>query len=100
MKKCFDCNGIMDENEGLDPNGFVYNHYVCRKCGEKVLDMKQLGEVAKKYREMKMYQTKISKWGLSLGLRIPKEVAKKYNLKDKKAVYLVPEKEFIKIIPA
>ncbi len=90
----------MNEKEGVDPNGFCYNYYMCEKCGEKVLDMKQLHEVAKKYREMKRYQTKISKWGLSLGLRIPKEVAKKYNLKDKKSVYLVPEKEFIKIVPA
>ncbi len=100
MKKCFDCNGIMNENEGLDPNGIKHKYYKCNKCGEEVLDMVQLRELAKKYIEIKKYQTKISKWGLSLGLRIPKEVAKKYNLKDKKAVYLVPEKEFIKIIPA
>ncbi len=99
MKRCFDCNGAMDEKDGVDPNGVRHKYYKCIKCGEEILDMKQLHEVAKKYRKMKKYQTKISKWGLSLGLRIPKEVAKKYNLKDKKEIYIVPEKGFIKIIP-
>lgn len=100
MKKCFDCKGIMAELEGIDPNGFKHKYYKCKKCGDEVLDMKQLHELAEKYRKMKRYNTKISKWGLSLGVRIPKELAKKYSLKDKEDVYLLPEKDGIRIVPA
>ena len=100
MKRCFDCNAIMKESKGIDPNGFEYNYYRCKKCGDEVLDMKQLHEVAEKYRKMKKYNTKISKWGLSLGIRIPKEVAKRYKLRDKDSVYIIPEEHSIKIVPA
>ena len=33
---------------------------------------------------LKKYQVKLSKWELSSGLRIPKELVKKYSLKDGK----------------
>lgn len=49
---------------------------------------------------MKRFHAKISKWGMSLGLRIPKELATKYHLKDDKKVTIIPEKEGMKIIPA
>ena len=73
--------------------------YKCEKCGEEIVDMKQLHEVAEKYRVLKRYQVKLSKWGLSLGLRIPKELVKKYNLKNEEEVTIIPEKKGIKIIP-
>jgi antitoxin component of MazEF toxin-antitoxin module len=49
---------------------------------------------------MKRFNAKISKWGMSLGIRIPKELVKKYNFKDNEEVTMIPEKEGIKIIPA
>jgi antitoxin component of MazEF toxin-antitoxin module len=49
---------------------------------------------------MKRFHAKISKWGMSLGLRIPKELVQKYNFKDEEEVTMIPEKEGIKIIPA
>jgi hypothetical protein len=58
--------------------------------------MKQLHEVAEKYREMKKYYAKLTPWGKSLGLRIPNELVKKYNLK--KEVMLLPENEGIRIV--
>jgi antitoxin component of MazEF toxin-antitoxin module len=60
--------------------------------------MKQLHEVAEKYRQMKRYHAKLSKWGTSVGLRIPKELTEKY--KFKKEVMIVPEDNGILVLPA
>ncbi|MFH1053677.1 MAG: AbrB/MazE/SpoVT family DNA-binding domain-containing protein [Candidatus Woesearchaeota archaeon] len=89
----------MKEYEGRYDDGVNYNYWRCQKCGEEVLDMKQLHETAKKYRKMKKHTAKISKWGMSLGLRIPKDLVKKYNFKENEEVTMIPEKEGIKIIP-
>jgi len=80
--------------------GVEYKYFKCSKCGEEILDMSQLHSVAQKYREMKRFNAKLSRWGMSLGLRIPKELAQRYHFKDNKEVTIIPEKEGIMIIPA
>jgi len=99
MKKCSECKGEMKELLGKTPEGVEYKYFKCNKCGEEILNMNQLHKVAEKYREMKRFHAKISKWGMSLGLRIPKELVQKYNFKDNNEVTMIPEKEGIKIIP-
>ena len=94
------CNGLMQEFKGKTPENIDYSYYKCKKCGEEIVDMKQLHEVAEKYRTLRKYQVKLSKWGLSLGLRIPKELVLKYNLKDEEEVAIIPEKKGLKIITA
>ena len=76
-----------------------YSYFKCGHCGEEIVDMNQLHSVAQKYREMKRFNAKISKWEMSLGMRIPKELVKKYNLKEDEEVTILPEKEGMKIIP-
>src|SRR3989338_11391328 len=98
MKKCTECQGVMQQFKAKTPENIGYNYYKCFKCGEEIVDMKQLHEVAEKYRILKKYRVKISKWGLSLGLRIPKELVEKYKLKNEKEVSIVPEKTGLKII--
>ncbi len=98
MKKC-SCNGKMKELKANTPEGVGYSYFRCEKCGEEIVDMKQLHNVAQKYREMKMFRAKLSKWGMSLGLRIPKELAERYHLKDNEEVTIIPEDKGIKIIP-
>lgn len=98
MRKCTECNGIMREMEASTPENIEYNYYKCNKCGEEIVDMKQLHEVAEQYRILKKYQVKLSKWGLSLGLRIPKELVQKYRLKNEEEVAIIPEKKSIKIV--
>ncbi len=100
MKKCSECNRIMEELIDKTPEGINYKYFKCSKCGEEIVDIKQLHNLAEKYRTIKSYRVKLSKWGLSLGLRIPKELAKKYNLKDNKEVAIIPEEKSIKIIPS
>ena len=62
--------------------------------------MGQLHEVAEQYRTLKRYNVKLSKWGLSLGIRIPKELVKRYDLKNDGEVSIIPEKKGIKILPS
>lgn len=62
--------------------------------------LKGFSQEAQKYRLLKKYSAKLSRWGLSLGVRIPKEMVEHYKLKQNKEVILVPEEEVIKLIPA
>lgn len=98
-RKCSKCTGKMKELFGNTPDGVKYKYFHCEKCGDEILDMNQLHNVADKYREMKRFHAKLTKWGLSLGLRIPKEVVKRYNLSAEEEVSIIPEKKGIRIIP-
>ena len=100
MKKCTECNGIMKQLKAQTPEGISYNYFKCSKCGEEIVDMKQLHNVTEKYRIIKKYNVRLSKWGLSLGLRIPKELVKKYKLENNKEVSIIPEDRSIKIVPS
>ena len=98
MKKCAECGGAMQQLKAKTPEGIGYNYYKCKKDGEEIVDMKQLHQVAESYRILKNYTVKLSKWGLSLGLRIPKELVEKYKLKNEKEVSIIPEKTGLRII--
>jgi DNA-directed RNA polymerase subunit RPC12/RpoP len=100
MKKCSECNGKMKEFTAKTPEGVEYKYFKCEKCGEEILNMEQLHNVAEKYRDLKKYHAKMSKWGQSLGIRIPKDLVKKYKFKNEKEVTILPEEKGIKIIPA
>lgn len=76
-------------------DGLPYTYFRCKKCGDEILTMDQLHDVAKKYKEMKRFRIKLNKWGLSLGLRIPQEIVAKYRLKDKKEILLTEEENRI-----
>ena len=98
MKKCSECNGEMVEKSNKTPEVVEYKYFKCNKCGEEIVDMKQLHNVAEKYRIMKRYRAKLSKWGLSLGVRIPRELVSKYRFNNKDEVSIIPEKEGILIV--
>lgn len=99
MKKCAECNGKMAELVDKTPEGVEYKYFKCEKCGEEIVNMKQLHEVAQVYREMKRYHAKLSKWGLSLGVRIPKDLVEKYHFRNDEEVTIIPEDKGIRIIP-
>lgn len=81
----------MEELTGKTPDGVKYNYYRCGSCGEEILDMKQLHKVAEEYRIMKKYHAKLSKWGMSVGLRIPKDILRKHGLKSNQEVVIIDE---------
>ena len=95
---CAKCNVKMIEKEEINPHGVSYKYFQCPKGGEELLNMQQLHEVAEKYREMKRYKAKLSKWGSSIAVRIPKELLKEFHLKANEIVSLIPEKNAIKIM--
>jgi hypothetical protein len=99
-KKCGDCQGKIEEKEALTPEGVRYKYFSCGKCGEEIVDMHQLREVADKYRVLKLYHAKLSQWGQSLGLRIPKALAAEYSLKANEEVTIIPEREGMRIVTA
>lgn len=99
MKNCSECKVKMEEKSSKTPENIEYKYYKCTKCGEEIVDMAQLHNIADKYRTIKNYHVKLSKWGLSLGIRIPKEIIEKYNLKDSEEITLIPEEKGIKLIP-
>jgi hypothetical protein len=99
MKKCSECGKGMKELKGVTPEGVSYKYFRC-SCGEEILDMKQLHEVAEEYRTMKRFDAKISKWGMSLGVRIPQDLVRKYNLKESAKVTIIPEEKGMRIIPS
>lgn len=96
MKSCSECGNKMVAKAGLTPESVEYHYYQCPKCGEEIVDMEQLHTVAEKYRILKTYRVKVSKWGTSVGIRIPQELVKRYHLGLE--VSMIPEKEGIKII--
>lgn len=97
MKTCSECKGKMVEHQDKTPEGFSYTYHKCNSCGEEIVDMKQLHQVADKYRKMKKYRVKLTKWGLSYGIRIPKELMNEYDFGDE--VSLVADKKGLLIIP-
>ncbi len=90
----------MEEKEAMTPEGIKYTYFKCRGCGEEIVNMEQLHAVAEKYRVLKLYHAKMTLWGQSLGLRIPKTLVARYHLKPNEEVSIIPEKEGIKVIPA
>ncbi|MAF36712.1 hypothetical protein CL622_06365 [archaeon] len=98
MKKCSECEGEMVEKTKMTPDEISYHYYRCTSCGEEIVDMKQLDQVADKYRVMKKYHATLNKWGLSLGLRIPKQLVEQYKFSEKEEVVIIPEKKGILIV--
>ena len=97
--KCTECGGVMHHARGEMPDGIPYERWDC-SCGESVLDMNQLGKLAKRYREMKRHRVKVCKWGGSLGIRIPKALTEKYGIDSDDEMTIIPEKDGMRIINA
>ena len=98
MKRCDKCKkGNLVEKTERDKNGIAFHYFACATCRNSFLDMDQLHAVAEKYRAMKKYRVKLTRWGVSKGIRIPKELLAKY--KFSKEVSLIPEKDCIRLVP-
>jgi DNA-directed RNA polymerase subunit M/transcription elongation factor TFIIS len=96
---CPICKGTMEqEKDTID--GVSFDSYKCGKCGESIVTMPQLKALADKYRQLrKAKDVTFAKWGNSLAVRIPADVAADYNLTAGKKGVLTKEKGGIRIIP-
>ena len=97
--KCPECSGEMKKkNNIMEQDGLEFEAYLCPKCGEEIMNMKQLKVLADKYRSLrKAKEIVFAKWGNSLAVRIPRDVALEYKISEGKRALLVREKEGIKI---
>lgn len=101
--KCPLCNkGRMEKvKDVIEEDGMPFEAFKCNSCGEEIMDMQQLKVLANKYRKLrKAKEVVFAKWGNSLAVRIPKEVAEEYRIKSGRQALLTTSREVIKIIPA
>ncbi len=75
-----------------------FEAYKCSSCGEELLDMHQLKGLATKYRELrKAKEITFAKWGNSIAVRIPVEIAEEFKIKAGKHGFINTDEEGIKI---
>ena len=98
--KCPKCGSETSlKKEALQKSGLDYESHYCTKCREGFVDMKQLDELAKKEKTLRdAKKTKISRWGNSLAVRIPKEFATELKITPGKHVLVSRENKALKII--
>jgi len=98
--KCPICNkGVMERKlDIMEEDGIEFEAYKCSKCGEEIMDMKQLNVLATKYRKLRSAkEVTFAKWGNSIAVRIPKNLADEYNIKSGKQGLLTKSKKGIEI---
>lgn len=100
--KCPYCKRKMRTVQDVMPRERIeFEAYNCDKCGEELMDMKQLGALAEKYRQLrKAKDTRFAKWGNSIAIRIPREIAGELGIKEGTQALIKKEKEGLKIIIA
>ena len=94
--------GTMEKKKDImEQDGIEFEAYSCPKCGEEIVTMKQLKVLANKYRKLrKAKEITFAKWGNSIAVRIPSDIADEYNISAGKHGTLTKDKEGIKIIPS
>ncbi len=101
--KCPVCQkGKMEKKKDvIEQDGIEFEAYKCTGCGEEIMDMKQLKVLAGRYRKLRSAKdVTFAKWGNSIAVRIPRDIAGEYNISAGKHGTLTKDKEGIKIIPA
>lgn len=79
---CPICHGSMKRvKDEIAEDKVAFSAYRCEKCGEELLTMSQLKGLAEKYRELRRAKhTRIVRWGNSLAVRIPQELAEELGI--------------------
>ncbi len=98
--KCPTCKKgeMVKKKDVMKEDGVSYEYYFCSLCKEEILDMGQLQSIAKKYRKLrKAKEVTFSKWGNSIAVRIPNEIAQDLSIRPGNHGLLQKEKKSIKI---
>ncbi len=82
--KCPICKGKMEQiKDSIKEDDISFEAYKCKSCGEELMNMSQLKVLAKKYRDLRQSkEITFSKWGNSLAVRIPLELAHELNISE------------------
>lgn len=99
IMKCPSCRKNMKKvKDVIKQDGVDFEAYLC-PCGEEILDMKQLKVLADKYRKLRDAKSiTFSKWGNSIGIRIPGDVVQEYNIAPGKKGTLSKDDDGIRIL--
>lgn len=99
--KCPICSGKMERmKDSIKQDGIDFDAYRCTKCGEEIMTMSQLKVLANKYRKLrKSRDITFAKWGNSLAVRIPSEIAEEYHLSPGTQGIMTKDKKGIRIVP-
>ncbi len=97
QKQCLSCDGMLEKKVGKH-KGVEYSAYRCAECGEQIMDFTQ----AMNYMDNaeKSRQVTFSKWGQSIAIRIPVEIARAFKIKIREKARIITEKDGFKVIPA
>lgn len=98
-KKCPLCAGKMVQvRDNIKEDNIDFEAYKCTSCGEELLDMHQLKGLATKYRELrKAKEITFAKWGNSIAVRIPVDIAEELKIRAGKHGFINTDEEGIKI---
>ena len=100
--KCATCKGKMEKiKDSIQEDNMEFEAYKCTKCGEELMDMRQLRSLANKYRALrKAKEITFAKWGNSIAVRIPMEYAEEFNISPGKHGLLTKDEKGIRILPS
>jgi hypothetical protein len=93
--------GVMEKKKDIiEQDGIEFDSFKCSKCGEEIMTMEQLKVLAGKYKRLKnAKEVTFAKWGNSIAVRIPSDIAEEYKISAGKHGVLTKDKEGIKLIP-
>jgi len=84
----------------IKQDGVAFEAYKCVQCGEEIMNMKQLGKLAQKYRKLRQAkEITFAKWGNSIAVRIPSTLVEEFHITSGKHGLISKSKEGIEIIP-
>ncbi|MBI3051304.1 AbrB/MazE/SpoVT family DNA-binding domain-containing protein [Candidatus Woesearchaeota archaeon] len=92
----------MERNKDvIRQDGVEFEAYRCVKCGEELMTMPQLRSLAAKYRRLRnARQVTFAKWGNSIAVRIPSDVAEECGISEGRQGLLTRDKQGIRIMPS
>ena len=99
--KCPICQGKMEKKKDImEEVGVEFEALKCVECGEEIMTMKQLKSLANKYKKLRnAKEVTFAKWGNSIAVRIPSDIADEFNISVGNHGILTKDKNGIKIIP-
>jgi len=100
MKKmrCPQCKASMKKIKFDVGYGIEVDSLHCKKCGHNVTDERVMKRALLRLRKKMSKEVKIIRVGIGLGVRIPNELAKSFNLQKGRNVLLQPEEGGIKLV--
>ena len=98
VKKCPQCKSTLKKVMFDVGYGVNVESLHCMKCGFNITENNKLKGALTSLREQMSKEIKIIKIGTGLGLRLPNDVVKSFNLKKGEEILLKPEIDGVKLV--